>query len=369
MKPLYPSLLFPDTDIFSYHYFPLLLFGTPVHYLQPVESVPDGPASENDIFIDSELCRPHVPAPLGDDRERFARLVHDIRERKDDYGAQLSALTVAAMSEKKERTGGEERYQIISSLLGSTKAAPSPDDSVQLELWQARLVLAIAEILRKEKEELSQEMQLLDAQEMEMLRTLQGETGPEDEDPFAELQRIKASLDEAHPREVKMRLRSWLQLMKQAPLPTAQLWLASSPEAGDELFNEFEKHSDKIPLPILELPLPARIEAGPTHVVSQVVKFLDDSAPLRTTITSDLDNLVNTASLAADSADNLLPSGGDYPNQWGELIEDHFPANYHGKSTLLFYLLPNCDIVSLLGLTAAADTNRPVHGLVAVVKR
>ena len=75
MKPLYPSLLFPDTDIFGYRQLPLLLFGCPLNYLQLVEPSPDEDTSDdNSVIIDSGLCKPHIPAPLGDDRVRFTRL-------------------------------------------------------------------------------------------------------------------------------------------------------------------------------------------------------------------------------------------------------------------------------------------------------
>ena len=369
MKPLYPTLVYPDTDIFSYRQFPLLLFGSPVYFLQLVEPAADARPNDTDMFTDSGLCQAHIPAPLESDRERFTRLVHDLSERKDDYAAQLSALTVAAMSDKKEKTSGEERYQIISSLLGSPKAAATKKNLEQVDLWQARLVLAMAELLNKEKDELYQELQLLDAQEIEMFRSLQGEDSPEGEGPFAELQRIKAGLDSSRPREVKMRFQSWLQLMRQAPLPATRLWLASSPEAGDQLFTEFEKHSDAAPVPILKLTVPDRIEAGPTHIVSRVSKFLDDSEPIRTKIIAELDTLINKAHWSADSAEDLLPSGGYHPNNWSELIEDHFPAGSHGTAALLFYLLPGCNIASLLGLFTAADSRRSVHGLVAVLKR
>ncbi len=165
-----------------------------------------------------------------------------------------------------------------------------------------------------------------------------------------------------------MRFRSWLTLMKNAPLPEAALWIGSSPEAGDELFNEFEKNSDQLPLPILELSMPERIEAGPTHVVSQISSFLKDSAPIRTKIISDLDSLTNAPALSSESADNLLPSGGENSRAWAETIEDHFPAGSHGSTALLFYLLPNCDIASLLRLDSTGRSRDPVHGLVAVLK-
>lgn len=369
MNKLYPSLIFPDTDIFSYKQFPSLLFGSPLYFLELVEPDPNGPRGDRHVFIDSGLYRAHNPTPLDDDKSRFRRLIKDIRERKDDYAAQLAALTVAAMSAKREKSAGEERYQIISSLLGRPTPPSLHEQEVQLDLWQARLVLAIAEILAQEEEELAQDLQLLDTQEMEMFLSLQGETGPGETDPFNELERISAQLNRARPGEMKMRFRSWLTLMRSAPLPDASLWLASSSDAGDELINEYEKQHEPPPLPILELELPDHIEAGPVHVVSQVKAFLDDSEALRKAICLDLNSIVNVRSLSADSADNLLPSSGDYIGQWGELINDHFPAGSHGRSSLLFYLLPDCPIAALLALEQAAGSSQPAHGLFAVHKR
>lgn len=370
MKPLYPSLIFPDTDIFSYKQFPYLLFGTPLRFLELVEPDPNDQRNDRDIFIDSGLCQPHDPSPLGEDRSRFLRLINDIKERKDDYAAQLSALTVAAMSSPKDKSAGEERHQIISSLLGSP-AAESPQTPDDLfDLWQARLVLAIAEILLREEEELQQELQLLDAQEMEMFLSLQGESGPDETDPFSELEQISAHLNRARPGEMKMRVRSWLTLMRRAPLPAVSLWLASSPDAGDELLNEYEKYHEPTPLPILELGLPDRIEAGPTHVVNQVTAFLNESATLRSSIYGDLDAIVKVSHLSSEQADNLLPSSEAYLGQWDELVDDHFPAGSHGRSSLLFYLLPNCPIAELLSLSQAAGaSSSPAHGLFAVLKR
>ena len=370
MKPLYPSLIFPDTDIFSYKQFPYLLFGTPLRFLELVEPDPNDQPGDRDIFIDSGLCKPHNPSPLGEDRSRFQRLISDIKERKDDYAAQLSALTVAAMSSKKEKSAGEERYQIISSLLGSPAAGSLQTQEDLFDLWQARLVLALAEILAREEEELQQELQLLDSQEMEMFLSLQGETGPDETDPFSELEQISAHLNRARPGEMKMRVRSWLTLMRSAPFPAVSLWLASSPEAGDELITKYEKHHEPPPLPVLELGLPDRIEAGPTHVVNQVTAFLNDSVALRNSIYDDLDSIVKVSHLSSEQEANLLPSSGGYLGQWDELVEDHFPAGSHGRSSLLFYLLPNCPIAELLSLDQAASSNSsPVHGLFAVLKR
>jgi len=368
MKPLYPSLVFPDTDIFSYRLFPLMLFGSPTTFLEPLQPEAAEAKTPLEIFIKSGLCQTYNPAPLGEDHDRFLRLIEDIKNRKDDYANQLSALTVAAMSSKDEEASGEKRYQIISSMLG-TPASPKKDSTTsQLDLWQARLVLAISEILKKEEEELHQELQSLDAQEIEMFKALQGDSGADEIDPFTAVKRITARLNQARPREMKIRFRSWLRLVQTGLLPEISLFVASSVDAADQLINEYEKEHVESARPVLELNLPERIEAGPVHVVSQIQRFHEESLEVREALCADLDALINRNSAPSDSADMLLPTRKEYLQRFNELIEKHFPAGSHGRGSLLFYLLPNAPITSLLNLQTGSAAPASVHGLLGVLK-
>ena len=122
-------------------------------------------------------------------------------------------------------------------------------------------------------------------------------------------------------------------------------------------------------MPILELTIPDRIEAGPTYVVSRATSFLEDSANLRQKIISELEALINPIGLSSDSADNLLPSGSNHTSLWAEIIQGHFPAGSHGSATLRFYLLPNYPITTLLALEPGSSGRQPAHGLVAVLQR
>ncbi len=368
MEPLYPSLVFPDTDIFSYRKFPLLLFTVPLYFLQPVERDGTECGNDNDVFITGGLCQAHTPAPLQEDRQRFLRLIHDLENRQDDYAAQLASLTMAAMTTKKGETDGEKRHQIISSLLADGGGMGKGREQ-QVDLWQARLVLAIGEKLEKEREELDLELQLLDGQELEMFRSLKGERDTDEEDPFAELEQLAARLDSSRPRELNMRFKSWLTLMRAAAAPKVSLYLASSPEAADQLVNLFEKNRSRGPVPILELNLPDHIEASPRYVVKRVNDFHEDAAEVRQALNADLNRLVNTAPLSTETVEDLLPTSVDVLKQWSELVEAHFPASSHGRAALVFYLLPDCPVAKLLSLQTDSTGAQPHHGLYAVMKR
>ena len=369
MNAQYPILVFPDTEIYNDHQFPLMIFGNPLYFLQPVEADPDrDAASDHDFFIERGLCQALTPAPLGPDRDRFLRLVHDIETRKDDYAAQLSALTVSGIGSSRNSAEGEQRHRIVSSLLGSDAAGSAADEDVEAERWQARLVLAIGEQLKREEADLRQELQMLDAQELEMFRSLQGEDGGDDQDPFAEIRQMADNLGSARPREAKVRFRAWLTLMKAEPLPAIFCWLATSTDAADQVFNEYEKKSDTPLRPILEIELPDHIGASPRYAADQIEAFQKDAAEATLQLCGELNRVARDPDWSFESPADLLPASSDQLANWNEVLDAHFPAHSHGRAALVFYLLPNCSIPELVNLeTAEADV--PVNALIGVYKR
>jgi len=364
------TLLFPDTDIFRDRLYPLLLFCKPMHYLQLIEADEDHIIeNENDIFMDRGLCQGHIPAPLGKDKQRFMQLVTDIKTRKDDYAAQLSSLTMAAMSAPKSEKKGESGHDIISSLLKSHYFSPSLR-ATDTELWQARLVLAIAEILDREEEELYDELQLLDSRELDMLRTLQGGEMSEDENHFAEINRIREHLTKPRAKEVKKRFDAWLRLLREQFFPEMLLWVASSDDAADQVINEYEKRTDTLITPLLKLPLPDKIMVSVPHLIDQLEQFHQSAGDIHDGITNDLARLSKLADFTSGDLGTLLPHGTDWVEQWERLLEDHFPQSSHGRSFLTLYLLPNTSLADLFSLDGAEKTDPSVlHAILGIHRR
>ena len=109
------------------------------------------------------------------DRDRFLHLLHDIRNKKDAYVEQLSYLTLASLSAPTSR-GDSSKQAILSSLFqGVEQGSDARTEQDRLALWQARLVLKIAEILDREEEELAWQLATIDDQEIALFRRLQGE--------------------------------------------------------------------------------------------------------------------------------------------------------------------------------------------------
>ncbi|MCG6930588.1 MAG: hypothetical protein LJE64_08540 [Desulfofustis sp.] len=369
MKPRFPSLVFPDTDIFNEHQFPLLIFGRPLYYLQPVEPDPDRDReSDHDCFIKRGLCQALTPVPLGEHRERFVRLIHDIENRRDDYAAQLTALTIAEMGSNKQQAGNEQRHRIVSSLIGRD-AAGSPDKDIRVaEYWQARLVLAIAEMLKREQFDLQQELQMLDAQELEMLRSLQGDQDTDEPDPFKSLEAASGDLSGARSRDHQLRFRSWRTLMSAAPLPPVSFWLASSVDAADEIFIAYERLSDLPVRPILKVPLPDHIGASPIYAAEQIANFQEDAEETLQELFEELGQTLTRDDPSGDAVNNLLPGSSNLLVTWEELLDGHFPAGSHGRASLVFYLLRRCRLADLLNLEASGSDHHQ-HALLGVFKR
>ena len=114
----FETLFFPETEIFNDKYYPLLLFFSPLHFLQLVEHGPGSVTNpEADLFLKRGLCHAHVPAPLGENLEQFLLLIRDISERKEHLVSQLSGLTIDSNPALPGSESLDFKHTIVSSLL------------------------------------------------------------------------------------------------------------------------------------------------------------------------------------------------------------------------------------------------------------
>jgi hypothetical protein len=344
------TLYFPDTVIADDSQSSLFLFFDTVHILQPVErdETDRQAAGIPDTFMDERFCQVHTPAPLGPERKRFLRLVHDIKERKDDYAAQLSSLTIASLSAPK--SGREEsRQTIISSLLGTPTQDPGAEQQEaarQAELWQARLVLAIAEILDHEDEEVADALSILDKSRADLFDRLLGKDEElEEENPFTDLSQLQ---DTAAPRAGlnKNRLKAWLSLFRAAELPPWWLWTTSRPEAADIIFEMYEMRSGRGAIPILEIGLPAATGIELQNHMDKIKAFREEARPLMVEISKDLTSLVR---MKAVPQAPFSSESKTWAKRWDGLLETHFPAELYGRSTFRLSLLPDLRFARLAG--------------------
>lgn len=336
------TMYFPDTVISTDGQSPLFLFFDTVHILQPVErDAAHRQATDlGDTFMERGFCQVHTPAPLGTDRQRFLHLVKDIKERKDDYAAQLGSLTIASFSTP-ENSKLESRQSIISSLFG---APPEEEDKKEEErkarLWQARLVLAIAEILDHEDEEIVDALSFLDKSEEALFDRLLGRDEESDEDnPFTDLSRLQTSMAPSRAGLTKNRLKAWLCLLEEGrQLPSFWIWTTSRPEMADIIFEKYEAKSGRKPTPILQLELPAATGVELQDHMNKIEAFREQAKPLLFEISENLSTLVHQENIPQDP---VQFENDARVEQWKTLLETHFPVELYSRIPFCFHLLSN----------------------------
>jgi hypothetical protein len=372
------TLYFPDTVLPLYQLLPLALFFNAIHLLQPVEQdEKEGGDESSDSgsypFTELGFCQVYTPSRLGVDRDRFLHLLHDIRNKKDAYVEQLSYLTLASLSAPVSR-GDNSKQAILSSLLqGMDQDSEAADEQERLALWQARLVLKIAEILDQEEEELALQLATVDDNEIALFRRLQGEireSGEEGagEDPFLELLELKQKMNQPRPGMIKNRLRAWNRLYLSGPLPVQPwLWTTRRQEAADILLEQYEKESGQTPLSLLQIELPARISQENTEVIREVEQFRTGMQPDLQELAVILGKLVmNEMPIISDPA-LLVPQASAWQEKWNSRLESSFPASQYGRTSLTIYLLAETSFPALIGDLQGKEMKSPIrHVLLAV---
>lgn len=367
----YDTLLFPESDIFREKRYPLLLFFTPLHFLQYVEHG-TGSNHESDLFLQRGLCQAHIPAPIGENNQQFLRLIDDIRNRKEYYVAQLRAMTVDSKTDPKGTKTVDQKHGIVSSLLqeyGVTNQAIETN----LELWQARLVLAIAEMLDSAEDELleqfSEQLDFFNEEEIAVFHSLQDANGTNGEDLINKLELIKLQLERSRLSDTIKRFKAWLRLLKEQPLPSVKVWLASTRDSADQIFKRYKSITNSSAIPLLKLAFPAHIYASGKYIVQQIEEFQQATTSIHQGLVADFEQIVKTVPYERDSLESLLPYGTDWAEQWEGMLDEYFPASRDGRNDITFYLLPDQPLARVLSLSesAGASHDQVAHGLLGVI--
>ncbi len=364
------TLYFPDTVITTDGRL-LFLFFDRVHILQPVEDhEADRQAQDlSDSFMDQRFCQVHTPAPLGADRSRFLHLVRDIEKRTDDYAAQLSSLAIASLSAPADDKE-ESRYSLISSLfdtLPDDSAAGKKETERQAGLWQARLVLAIAEILDHADEEVADALTSLNRSQADLFDRLLGKDDEFDEqNPFTDLSQVPEKVISPRAGLNRHRFKAWLTLFGAAELPAWWLWTTSRPEVADSILEMYETRCGKAAIPLLRLELPAAAGIKLQDHGDAVEVFREEAAALLAEISEGLGRLVGSDGVPVPA---FLSASTTWASRWRTLLETRFPAQRFGRTPFCLHLLSDLGFAQLAGLPSQANqpADGTAHAILAVI--
>jgi hypothetical protein len=358
------SLYFPETNLSSIGQYPFFLLFPTIHLLRIAEHNIHGNGGQaTDSFIKAGLCQTHTPSPLGNDLKRFTRLVNDIKNRKDGYASQLATLTLSAMSSYSQK-GGDSRREIISSLLRRDQDfLEKQEDQKNLEIWQARLVLAIGEIVDHEEEGIARQLAIIKDNEFELFRALKGEDEDfEKDNPFEEISLIRSNMNPPATFNMIKRFLSWKRLYREGDIPTCDLLLTTSKDCADNLLESFDTENNGPAVYSGQLLLPAVIGRQETDVIRQIQSYQEQNRGLIKGITEKLLYLNSCEDPAVENSSGSIMSSFNKP--WEKALESHFPENTFGRIALSFYSFSDTPCSTLLG---ADKQNCPAtNGLLAV---
>jgi hypothetical protein len=347
MDPMTACIL-PETVPAEEIVSPLLQVFGRIVYTQAVEDEPLEPDILSPFIREmfaAERLLLHIPAPLGAERDRFLTLARDLQNRRDDYAGQLSMLTLAGLGQREAKESGSA---ILSQLLhrGNKEAEGEREGML---LWQARLVLKLAEVHDNNQREIRAALGRISKRQEQLLEELREEAIS----PFA----LTGSLSESAAAEVDPtlphRLRAWSALFCCQPFPwRSPVFVTTHQSAVDTLEETGERLCRQSPRLLATFDLPAGYgwPAGD--------ETTGPAMPRNT-----LQDLVQCGKRPAADLAQLLPGWAD---QWNRTYGHRFPGEDPGCRLSVHSLsgitAPTLFSAAFAGRSAAAGNLAPAAG-------
>ncbi len=341
------ALYFPDTSITTRHVSQELLFFDKISCFQ---------ASETDETIDPlanlGLCEGYPPVPFNDQIDRFRHLIRELKGNEGEfYSGQLSRMSLDYLESRDESTV----KNLISAISGQndTPATAAEQTKNHEELWQARLLLKLAEILYREEEELQEGLSAVTDKETELFDALKGESG------FAfSLPEIPIK-NRLHIRP-QILINAWAKLFVHDNQQSHQL-LTCTEEDAESLFEINEAISKQRPVRLFRIPLPHTTGMDIDDYLSKRSTFRGNAKELMTAFTTLIssviedgiqpDTLQKSATLAAEWTRLFAVSG-----PWGQdMVNPFHKPDGPGEPHLEVYLC-NKSLETLMRHFAKAET-------------
>jgi hypothetical protein len=361
------TLYFPGTDIYSIRQYPIFLLFQKIHLIKPVEAaLADSGEEFSDSFIKSGFCQVHTPCPLGENRDRFLYLVEDIKNRKDDYATQLSSLILAGKSGQSAIDEDSERSIMTSMLTPNAQQEKLVQVEREEKLWQARLVLAIGEILDQQEEEIARSLAILEDDQANLFKELNGDNDENESDnPFAELNQLEHNLNAANAGNIKKRFNGWKTLFLESDLQECEIFLTTSQDGGDLLLESYEKETNLSAPLIANLELPGLIGWNSAEASQAATIFSEKNK----NILSEIHEILADYSQKQGIADQEIKNNNAFAamtESWNARLESDFPVKMFGRIPVKYYIFPGLTCSALISKTRSQN-GEPKNGLLVVM--
>ena len=339
------ALRFPDTLVTTASVSQELFFFDRIDFYQSTESESgDNP----DPLADLKLCFGYPPAPLGDDLERFRMLLSELKGNEGEfYSGVLSSLTLDYLGNR----DGEKTWELISSLQRQGKTGKDKKARNREEiLWQARLLLKLAEIIQCEEEAMEISMASVADQEKELFRQLKEGDINDQDDPLT----VKPAAGTRPSGRTGPLLKAWGQLFLADRQPHGILTTKNT-EAALTILDVEESLAGQAPKRVVKLILPSPL-------------LLDDFFGKREDFRSAAAGILNDfAGLLGDLTEKGLDEEigrklEQAAEQWNRQMEESGLAGEQAGFFLEIYFCRNSPARLLAHLCKATDVSPAVSG-------
>lgn len=351
------ALIFPETAPANTVAARLLLFFDTLSFYLPTEPAASD-AGENGLF--GSLCSGYAPAPLGEDLSRFRRLLRDLETSRPEELSRLFSAAVAPVATVLVRDRDETSAAGVYTALHKD-AEKIAYNSRKERLWQARLLLKLAEVLDRREAEVREGLNLVSSAEQQVFAAL----GGPDETFDDELNALDGSgeklaqeagdtpFNKPEPptsrQLVNLRVKAWAELYLTDKTPSPPLALVSAnPESGAILLDGYENIWRREPRKLFSLAMPA-IQINDAESVD---RFLALRESFRAAARTRLEYFAAILQEIASAASPETESHGwhamaiENASDWGKMLGDHFPGP-EGVQKLDFYSLPGVSLTDL----------------------
>ena len=354
MKPLSSALIFPETEPSNHDIGKLLFFFNSLSYYLPTESDAEGQGAQN-LF--ENLCTGYVPAPLHEDLSRFNHLLGEMANGRSDDLARLfsSAKSPIATGQIRDRDEASS-FSVLSALQKDN----GQKAHIQLKerLWQARLILKLAEMLDRRESEVRQGLARISSDEQKIFASLEGsnETGPDDPAQFPAQENLMHPKGKVEYPEnysaggsamlAPLRIKAWAELFLADSSPNRPpVLVTNNPDNGSTILDRYENTWRKTPQKLFSLSIPLFPGLGSSE--SAYEQYIARRNKLRLAVKENLEYFENflrkTAmlqdSLSSDKHKNISIDP-EHIAAWEETVTIEFPSPATGYQKLDFYCFP-----------------------------
>jgi hypothetical protein len=360
MEPLSSVLLFPETEPSIQDIGKLLFFFKSLSYYFPTESDAEG-SKDQSLF--ENICTGYVPAPLGEDLTRFNHLLREMESSRSDDLARLFSSAQAPITTGQIRDKDEVSS---SSVLSALQKDNGNKASVQQKerLWQARLILKLAEMLDRREKEVRQGLARITSDEQKIFASLEGDGETESKDLAQVSDQEKSARRQnkiKYPEDysvgesamlMPLRIKAWAELfLADSHASRPSIIVTTSPDSASILLDGYESNWSKTAQELFSLSIPPFSGLDTSDSANE--QFISSRDKLRQ---AAQENLTHFESVLREAADLQNTSSGMHPElnllqkhvaAWEDKIKVEFPTPVSGHQKLTFYCFPGISSTAL----------------------